>query len=71
MSTSAVFHFTFLTLFKFSASLIIDFGCLQKFFCQVMGVQPDIIHVHEWQTGALPLLYWDMYQNLSLKVSTL
>ncbi|GAV91110.1 Glycos_transf_1 domain-containing protein/Glyco_transf_5 domain-containing protein [Cephalotus follicularis] len=34
---------------------------------QVTGTQPDIIHVHEWQTGALPLLYWDMYHNLSLK----
>ncbi|XP_023874064.2 uncharacterized protein LOC111986619 isoform X2 [Quercus suber] len=34
---------------------------------QVTGAQPDIIHVHEWQTGALPLLYWDMYHNLSLK----
>ncbi|XP_031264278.1 uncharacterized protein LOC116122586 [Pistacia vera] len=34
---------------------------------QVTGVHPDIIHVHEWQTGALPLLYWDMYHLLSLK----
>ncbi|KAF3970148.1 hypothetical protein CMV_006129 [Castanea mollissima] len=34
---------------------------------QVTGAQPDIIHVHEWQTGALPLLYWDMYHYLSLK----
>lgn len=32
------------------------------------GTQPDIIHVHEWQTGALPILYWDMYHYLSLKV---
>lgn len=35
---------------------------------QVTGTQPDIIHVHEWQTGALPLFYWDMYQFLSLQV---
>jgi len=34
----------------------------------VTGTQPDIIHVHEWQTGALPILYWDMYHHLSLKV---
>ncbi|GJV47229.1 glycogen synthase-like protein isoform X1 [Tanacetum coccineum] len=33
----------------------------------VTGTQPDIIHVHEWQTGALPLLYWDMYHYLSLQ----
>lgn len=38
-------------------------------FNQVTGTQPDIIHVHEWQTSALPLLYWDMYHHLSLKVS--
>ncbi|XP_059431697.1 uncharacterized protein LOC132165231 [Corylus avellana] len=31
------------------------------------GTQPDIIHVHEWQAGALPLLYWVMYHYLSLK----
>ncbi|KAG8376309.1 hypothetical protein BUALT_Bualt09G0049900 [Buddleja alternifolia] len=34
---------------------------------QVTATQPDIIHVHEWQTGGLPLLYWDMYHYLSLK----
>ncbi|GMH11779.1 hypothetical protein Nepgr_013620 [Nepenthes gracilis] len=40
-------------------------ACLE--WMQVTGTQPDIIHVHEWQTSALPLLYWDMYHNLSLK----
>ncbi|KAJ6435974.1 hypothetical protein OIU84_001079 [Salix udensis] len=35
--------------------------------CRVTDTQPDIIHVHEWQIGALPLLYWDMYRYLSLK----
>ncbi|KAJ0030000.1 hypothetical protein Pint_13896 [Pistacia integerrima] len=39
-------------------------ACLE--WMQVTGVHPDIIHVHEWQTGALPLLYWDMYHLLSL-----
>ncbi|KAK6147491.1 hypothetical protein DH2020_018403 [Rehmannia glutinosa] len=34
---------------------------------KVSSTQPDIIHVHEWQTGGLPLLYWDMYHYLSLK----
>ncbi|EPS66055.1 hypothetical protein M569_08725, partial [Genlisea aurea] len=34
---------------------------------QVSSLQPDIIHVHEWQIGSLPLLYWDMYHHLSLK----
>uniref|UniRef100_A0A803P5Z2 starch synthase n=1 Tax=Cannabis sativa TaxID=3483 RepID=A0A803P5Z2_CANSA len=40
-------------------------ACLE--WMQVTGTQPDIIHVHEWQTSVLPLLYWDMYHNLSLK----
>ncbi|GFP84465.1 probable starch synthase 4 chloroplastic/amyloplastic [Phtheirospermum japonicum] len=40
-------------------------ACLE--WLQVSGTQPDIIHVHEWQTGVLPLLYWDMYHYLSLK----
>lgn len=38
------------------------------FFLQVTGNHPDIIHVHEWQISGLPILYWDMYHNLSLKV---
>jgi glycogen synthase len=35
---------------------------------QITGCQPDIIHVHEWQTSAVAMLYWDMYHHLSLKV---
>ncbi|KAK3221208.1 hypothetical protein Dsin_008233 [Dipteronia sinensis] len=50
---------------ELEAYLFFSRACLE--WMQVAGVQPDIIHVHEWQTGALPLLYWDMYQNLSLK----
>ncbi|CAM6082288.1 unnamed protein product [Calypogeia fissa] len=44
------------------------------FFCratleklQISGEQPDIIHIHEWQIGAVAMLYWDMYHHLSLK----
>lgn len=40
-------------------------ACLE--YMQVTGTQPDIIHVHEWQTSALSLFYWDMYHLLSLK----
>ncbi|KAK2646172.1 hypothetical protein Ddye_021367 [Dipteronia dyeriana] len=50
---------------ELEAYLFFSRACLE--WMQVAGVQPDIIHVHEWQTGALPLLYWDMYQNLSLQ----
>ncbi|KAI4379704.1 hypothetical protein MLD38_005966 [Melastoma candidum] len=47
------------------AYLLFSRACLE--WMQVKGVQPDIIHVHEWQTSALCLLYWDMYHYLSLQ----
>ncbi|KAJ4709151.1 Starch synthase, chloroplastic/amyloplastic [Melia azedarach] len=50
---------------ELEAYLFFSRACLE--WMQVTGVQADIIHVHEWQTGVIPLLYWDMYQNLSLK----
>ncbi|CAI5480830.1 unnamed protein product, partial [Closterium sp. Yama58-4] len=36
-------------------------------FLQVTGAQPDIIHIHEWHTAAVALLYWDMYHQLNLQ----
>ncbi|XP_071742097.1 uncharacterized protein [Rutidosis leptorrhynchoides] len=50
---------------ELEAYLFFSRACLE--WMQVTGTQPDIIHVHEWQTGALPLLYWDMYHHLSLQ----
>lgn len=50
---------------ELEAYLFFSRACLE--WMQITGTQPDIIHVHEWQTGALPLLYWDMYHHLSLK----
>lgn len=50
---------------ELEAYLFFSRACLE--WMQVTGNQPDIIHVHEWQTSALPLLYWDMYYHLSLK----
>ncbi|KAB1200403.1 putative starch synthase 4, chloroplastic/amyloplastic [Morella rubra] len=50
---------------ELEAYLFFSRACLE--WMQVTATQPDIIHVHEWQTGALPLLYWDMYHYLSLK----
>ncbi|XP_059634530.1 probable starch synthase 4, chloroplastic/amyloplastic isoform X2 [Cornus florida] len=50
---------------ELEAYLFFTRACLE--WMQVTGTQPDIIHVHEWQTGALPLLYWDMYHHLSLQ----
>ncbi|KAK3008774.1 hypothetical protein RJ639_015224, partial [Escallonia herrerae] len=50
---------------ELEAYLFFSRACLE--WLQVTRIQPDIIHVHEWQTGALPLLYWDMYHHLSLQ----
>ncbi|NP_001268021.1 starch synthase VI [Vitis vinifera] len=50
---------------ELEAYLYFSRACLE--WMQVTGTQPDIIHIHEWQTGSLPLLYWDMYHYLSLK----
>ncbi|XP_073132550.1 probable starch synthase 4, chloroplastic/amyloplastic isoform X5 [Henckelia pumila] len=50
---------------ELEAYLFFSRACLE--WMQVTGTQPDIIHVHEWQTGGLPLLYWDMYHYLCLK----
>ncbi|KAL7096219.1 hypothetical protein ACP275_10G068800 [Erythranthe tilingii] len=50
---------------EMEAYLFFSRACLE--WLQVCGTEPDIIHVHEWQTGGLPLLYWDMYHYLSLK----
>ncbi|KAL8488225.1 hypothetical protein ACS0TY_024033 [Phlomoides rotata] len=50
---------------ELEAYLFFSRACLECL--QVSGTQPDIIHVHEWQTSSLPLLYWDMYHYLSLK----
>ena len=30
------------------------------------GLQPDILHVHEWQLSAVPMLYWDHYHKKGL-----
>lgn len=35
-------------------------------YLKVSGSDPDIIHVHEWQTSALPMLYWEAYHSQGL-----
>ncbi|MCO5576408.1 hypothetical protein L7F22_030218 [Adiantum nelumboides] len=50
---------------ELEAYLFFTRACLE--WMQVTSTQPDILHVHEWQTSGLPLLYWDMYHHLSLK----
>jgi len=31
-------------------------ACLE--FLKISGRQPEIIHAHEWQLSAVPMLYW-------------
>ncbi|CAK9864807.1 unnamed protein product [Sphagnum jensenii] len=50
---------------ELEAYLFFSRACLE--WMQITGCQPDIIHVHEWQTSAVAMLYWDMYHHLSLK----
>ncbi|CAI7820136.1 unnamed protein product [Closterium sp. NIES-54] len=38
------------------------------FLDKVTGAQPDILHIHEWHTAAVALLYWDIYHQLNLQV---
>ncbi|XP_074286788.1 uncharacterized protein LOC141611994 [Silene latifolia] len=50
---------------ELEAYLFFSRACLE--WMQVTSTHPDIIHVHEWQTSAVSLLYWDIYHELSLK----
>lgn len=50
---------------ELEAYLFFSRACLE--WMQITGKEPDIIHVHEWQTAVVPLLYWDMYHYLSLQ----
>ena len=36
-------------------------ACLE--FLKVSGRQPDVIHLHEWQTSAAAMLYWEIYNK--------
>ncbi|XP_024542597.1 uncharacterized protein LOC112350504 isoform X1 [Selaginella moellendorffii] len=50
---------------ELEAYLFFSRACLE--WMQVTNNHPDIIHAHEWHTGAVSMLYWDMYHHLSLK----
>ena len=32
-------------------------------YLKISGKQPDIIHLHEWQTSAAAMLYWEIYNK--------
>ena len=36
-------------------------------FVKASGQQPDVLHVHEWQTAAVPMLFWENYQPHGLQ----
>eukprot|EP00271_Cylindrocystis_brebissonii_P011496 TRINITY_DN29333_c0_g1_i1.p1 TRINITY_DN29333_c0_g1~~TRINITY_DN29333_c0_g1_i1.p1 ORF type:complete len:759 (+),score=106.00 TRINITY_DN29333_c0_g1_i1:152-2428(+) len=50
---------------ELEAYLFFTRACLE--YLQVNGMQPDIIHAHEWHLAAVGMLYWDMYHHLALK----
>lgn len=35
---------------------------------KVSGSQPHIIHIHEWQTSAVSMLYWEKYHHGGLSL---
>eukprot|EP00891_Asterochloris_glomerata_P000624 jgi/Astpho2/624/fgenesh1_pm.00013_%23_17_t len=49
---------------ELEAYLYFSRACLE--YLAVAGLQPDIIHVHEWQLSAVPMLYWDHYHKQGL-----
>ena len=41
---------------ELEAYLSFSRACLE--YLRVSGRQPEIIHAHEWQLSAVPMLYW-------------
>lgn len=35
-------------------------------YLRCSGQQPHILHLHEWQTSAAAMLYWEVYSQLGL-----
>lgn len=35
-------------------------------YLKVTKARPDILHVHEWQLSAVPMLYWEAYHKAGL-----
>lgn len=32
-------------------------------YLKLSGRQPDVVHAHEWQAGAVPMLFWETYNG--------
>jgi starch synthase len=35
-------------------------------YLRCSGQQPHILHLHEWQTAAASMLYWEVYSQMGL-----
>jgi starch synthase len=35
-------------------------------YLRASGQQPHVLHLHEWQTAAVSMLYWEVYSQLGL-----
>ncbi|BDA42114.1 Glycogen synthase 1 [Coccomyxa sp. Obi] len=46
---------------ELEAYLYFSRACLE--FLRISGRQPEVIHAHEWQLSAVPMLYWDVYHS--------
>jgi len=44
------------------SSLFFSRACLE-YLCARPGARPDVIHCHEWQTAAVPMLYWSVFNG--------
>ncbi|KAK9846522.1 hypothetical protein WJX81_005900 [Elliptochloris bilobata] len=49
---------------ELEAYLYFSRACLE--YLSASGRKPDIIHVHEWQLSAVPMLYWDSFHAAGL-----
>ncbi|KAK9918038.1 hypothetical protein WJX75_000711 [Coccomyxa subellipsoidea] len=49
---------------ELEAYLYFSRACLE--YLKISGRQPEVIHAHEWQLSAVPMLYWDVYHASGL-----
>ncbi|CAK0748133.1 hypothetical protein CVIRNUC_001816 [Coccomyxa viridis] len=49
---------------ELEAYLYFSRACLE--YLRVEGKNPDIIHAHEWQLSAIPMLYWEVYHSTGM-----
>lgn len=50
---------------EMEAYLYFSRACLE--YLRISGRQPHVLHCHEWQTAAVPMLYWDVFHNSGMQ----